>query len=149
MNCALSRVAGATTVRQAAPRHGTVIIAVAPRPFSMRSSKQLYRRRLGESTIVRNELNKWCVPVHVAVAGWDGSREGGSFWGREEEERFLSLAFARSFFEMLSCPLSLNLSLLPPLSCSLSRIHSRTYRANRDASDDIDGENEDDYSFDR
>ena len=74
--------------------------------------------------------------------------------GRFGEERkksgfFLLFSLALSFFEMLSCPLSLNLSLLPPLSCSLSRIHSRTYRANRDASDDIDGENEDDYSFDR
>ena len=59
------------------------------------------------------------------------------------EQFFLS----RSFECPLSTPLS---SLIPhPLSCSLPFPLSRTHRANRDASDDIDGENEDDYSFDR
>ena len=69
-----------------------------PRSLS-RGSAQLSRRRLGDSLIVRNELNKWCVPGRVAIAGRAGlpEREPGCFvWSTTESSFFLLLIFSRS-----------------------------------------------------
>ena len=103
MNRALSRAAGATTsgtaARQAAPTPRLAGNVVAAAPLSIRSSAQLSRRRLGDSLIVRNELNKWCVPGRVAIAGRAGlpEREPGCFvWSTTESSFFLLLIFSRS-----------------------------------------------------
>ena len=71
----------------------------------------------------------------------------------DDGEQFFSLVdfFALALNEKKS-PSSAPLSLTRPpllLSCSLSPTHLCAHRANRDAFDDTEGENEDDYSFDR
>ena len=97
----------------------------------------------------------------VVRAGSGRDRWAGGFTGEgtrmfrlvDDGEQFFSLVdfFALALNEKKS-PSSAPLSLTRPpllLSCSLSPTHLCAHRANRDAFDDTEGENEDDYSFDR
>lgn len=106
-------------------------------------------RSRGSLVVEANELNKWCVPERVEIA-----REGGFGEHRCQEENILKEQFFSSkcprAFSVGPCSSAPSLLSHPPcffvlFLCSYPLSH----RANRDAFDDTEGENEDDYSFDR